>query len=513
MAGLIGRPFASEEEEQEEQNRPSRAGQAASSFTSNALKGISKALMQNAFEKFGRGFTDTGHRGGTWLGGGSAGGGQPGSDAAAMAPWREAGATAASALEQRWQQMEYEDFQESEVAGFIKSNRELVDTFTSLNSMLDDGQYPGPDGSIVQLDTTTEKGRERLLRYRSELFVKAYTEQANLTENLTNASGKFHSNRLIQEQIMKLHENSSQSLTNAANPQERIQAEKSYSDIGVQERDSRTRQQTARTAAKAGRQAKRPQSPTEVSKHADWGDEKLIQWKGGTPEGTVYMTEGQGASTLQSVVARARQRLIDKEGFKDEGADHPETQRLDQKMAENYSDDFMEAVLLDTQQNQPEAYRLAEMMYPHMFAQPGDEPKDQPSRGLIPEGAIPEGRISKKRRKGIVDTLYKTIRPDAEAELKRYARDEGSSTDINDAMAHMQRWLEENVSGGPDSAAAILTRGEVVKKEMEYLRKNWAKISDVLKETNLEQYRKQQNIQASQMLKRARKRGPKRGLR
>ncbi len=136
MADVVGRPFASEEEEQEQQPRPSRAGQAASSFASNALKGISKALMQNAFEKFGRGFTDTGHRGGTWLGGGSAGGGQPGSDAAAMAPWREAGAKASEALEQRWQLMEYEDFQESHVAGYIKSTRELVDTFKSLNSML-----------------------------------------------------------------------------------------------------------------------------------------------------------------------------------------------------------------------------------------------------------------------------------------------------------------------------------------------------------------------------------------
>ncbi len=148
-------------------------------------------------------------------------------------------------------------------------------------------------------------------------------------------------------------------------------------------------------------------------------------------------------------------------------------------------DDFMEAVLLDTQQNQPEAYRLAEMMYPHMFAQPEDESKDKPSKGLIPDDAIPEGRISNKKRKGIVDTLYKTIRPDAEEELERYARDEGSSTNIKDAMAHMQQWLEENGVGGPDSAAAILTRGEVITKEMKHLRRNWGTIRQILKEKNI----------------------------
>lgn len=450
---------------------------------------MSQALMASAFERFGHAFTDTG---------------DVAKDAAneqqRMGPWRQAGAKSAQALQMRWETMEFEEFQESEIQGFTQETQRAEQKNKALHAMLDDGKYfDEVTQEYEYYDAKTEQGLATLHRKRNQLVMDFADDHSSRVNALSSAAGKYPGNSMIANQMLTLmqagggpggggQQGGGQGRVDREVQQRGIQAEKTYSDMRMDDRASKTAAMNARTAARTAKQAgtkeKRPQSPTEVISNPEWGGKNMIQWKGGSPEGTVYMTEGAGSKVLTSVTARHRQYLIDEEGFEDKGPDHPETLKLDQRMAEDNADIFNEAVLEDTRLNQPEQYRQAKLLYPYMFEEEEALEEKRKVQGLIPENTIPDGRTTKKQRKGIVSKLVKAIRPSVDEELRRWASDTTNPTDVESALAHMEKWLKEQVVDTDNTNAGDIIVNDTIEKEMAYLRRNWGKISDILKEQN-----------------------------
>ena len=524
-----------DEQEREEEGLLKRAGRGVASEVGAALTGstsrqLSSALMSTAFEKFGQAFTDTGFRGRRGGGGQAAG-----LDPAAMQPWRAAGAKAADALEHRWQLMELEDFKDAHADGFLKAAEIINKNHQSGQTMLDDGQWVGPDGQIVQLDTTSITGQARIDRHRAELTTKFYTELADATQTLMGEVVKYPGNRMIEELGMGAIEAQQKVLQTTANPQQTIEGEQGFATIDKTRRDAQSNAINARTAAADAKELKQPTSLPMALKDERWKDNP-IGYLTETPEGMASLSTGIGGDILAGKTATFRAAVIKKDeqivkdnpkadaeklaekgyrGYSEDQALSPEGYAALNSITDQASGELRMRTATDVLQKQhPAAAAKDRAMHPYLYPKAADvaAADDKQVNPLLAPDVIPEGRRSKKEQKGIIDKIHTGIKERLDEELRRWVGDANNPTDVEAALAHMEEWITEHYENQPTTEAANIVKHQSIEKEMKYLRENWSKISDVIKEENADQSSKQRNLRAAQLLKRKR-RGPGRGLR
>ncbi|KKK72545.1 hypothetical protein LCGC14_2902790, partial [marine sediment metagenome] len=327
-----------DEQELEEEGLLKRAGRGAASEVGAALTGstsrqLSSALMASAFEKFGQAFTDTGFRGRRGGGGQAAG-----LDPAAMQPWRAAGAKAADALEHRWRLMELEDFKDAHADGFSQIAQGLNEEHQRGSTMLDDGQWIGADGQMIQLDTTSIQGQARIDRYRSELTTKFYTKLSDATQKLLGEVVKYPGNKMIEQVGMGIIEAQQKVLQQTANPQQNIEGEQGFADISKTRMDAQTNRLNAKTAAASAKALKQPTSLPMALKDERWADNP-IGYLTETPEGMASLSTGIGGDILAGKTATFRAAVIkkDEQIVKDNSKAKPE--KLAELGYRGYSED------------------------------------------------------------------------------------------------------------------------------------------------------------------------------
>ena len=479
---------------------------AAGGHISAASRGLSTALMQSAFEKFGTAFNDTGFRGSR-----GQGGPQAGIDQNAMAPWRAAGAKAADSLNMRWLQMEFEEFQDSHVEGWKNNMKTVSQEFKVRNAMLDDGMWEDPTGQMVPLDTTSEVGRERLLRYRGELFTNYYGQMSDITMNLSGEAAKYPNNTLIGKQVAEVIKFQSDKLMNVANPQERIQAEQSYADVMATERNSKAAMLQAKATAKAST-LNEPNSIRQGLDDARIGVQGILPW----------MTSGPGAELLHSPAGepfrnsaqeRYRQYLIDEESFVDDGEGGEGTQKLDNKMKSSERTILNIAAVDYLRSIDPKAAEAAKIYTPQFFAH---EVTGQDK----PKGIIKAVRLSPKQKK----VNIKSWETEVGKKLNEYMADPTNPTDIESALEFiLEQWLpqaivgdtEDNIPSGllsTQSEATAEYREEIKAAMTKYLNLNWGKISAIAKAENLDLFKRERNLRASKIRGKMGRRSRRRGL-
>ena len=510
----IRRPVADEQSVEMEEEQPGvfrsahEAGmRSAGGAVTGALRGMSTAMMASAFEKFGKAFTDTGYRGSRH--GGGAQGPQAGLDPVSMGPFRQAGQRAGQALEHRWQLMELEEFNDSHIEGWKNNVKSLTNEFTGRNRMLDDGFWENPNGEPEPLDTTSEVGRERLRRYRGELYTKFSSSLSDIMMDLGSEAAKYPNNTMIGATVAQAIKFQSDKLMKAVNPQAAIQSEKGFSDIMVQERESKTNQMNARTAAKA---AKEPNSIRQALDDTRIGVQDILPWMTSGP-GAELLHSSAGEPFRNSAQERYRQYLIDEEGFMDDGPGGEETQKLDNKMKSSERTILNIAAVDYLKSVDPKAAEAAKIYQPQYFAHEvtGEDKPKGVRKGL---------RLSKKQ----TQMNIKGWETEIDKKLTSYMSDPTNPSDIGSALDFiLGEWLPKAMVGETEDqipAGILATRSDAtsgyrddIKFAMEaYLKKNWGRISAIAKETNLELFKRQRNRRASETLRRARGRGPRRGL-
>jgi len=485
-------PDTQDEQEQDEQRTINKVrgavGAGVTAATDNPVtRNLSSALMQGAFEKFGQAFTDTGFRG-------RRGGGGPaaGLDPAAMKPWREAGAKAASALEQRWQTMEFEDFQQTHVQDFTQGSSELMEEFRTLNALLDDGQWQDPTGKMIQLDTNTETDRDRLIRYRSELFTRFYAQQTDLVQSLATEGMKFPNNKQIEQQLMNVFQTSTNQLMNTAKPQERIESERAYSDIAVQERTSRAAVIQARASAKAAKQAARPISIKEALADPNIGIANILPWAEDTmmdsAQAGAYIEQGKAVLTAQLNAAHKAEWVAS--GGKEKNYDLLDPENIawvDSQLAQSGGAIQRAATVEFVRAKDPKAAEEAKKHSPQYF-----ELMDSTTTPDAPKGIISDKRITESQR----DANVKAWKQPLAAKLEEYMSDPNNDPDIEVAIDFIvNEWLPgaitgSTVSSAPLSIQAIQSEGTkkyrdlVVRYARRYLENEFYNISKIAAEHN-----------------------------
>ena len=454
-------------------------------------KALSSALMEGAFEKFGQAFTDTGYRGRR-----GEGGPQAGSDPNAMAPWRAAGAKAAAALDERWQKMEYEDLQQTIIKDYTDDTKVLSDRYKMLNALLDDGKWQHPDGKIEELDVATEPDRARLLRYRGQLHTDFFTQLTDLTSTLAGEGVKYPNNDMIQEQLMNVFEAATNNLNVVANPQERIQAERAYSDIAVQERQSRAARDTAKTAAKT---AARPISVKEALADPNIGIANILPWAEDTmmnsAQAGAYIAEGKAVLTAELhemhktewVAGGGKEKEYDK-------LDPENIEWVESQLAQSGGAIQRAATVEFVRAKDPKTAERAKQYSPQYY----EMMSDVESASEDGVGVKPGKRITEKQRKANVQGWKEPLA----AKLEAYMADAANDPDIEVAINHIvEEWLPQAITGATQSTAPseILTtqsestaqyRREVAEFARMYLEQNFHKLSKVAAEQNKEATRK-----------------------
>ncbi len=268
----------------EQSHRPGGAGRR--NTPSPMMKGLSTALMQGAFEKFGNAFTATG----------DVAADRSSSDQR-MAPFRQAGATVASRLEDRWFRMEYENFQSNQVEPYIQAKKAMMDDYQRLNSMLNEGRYPTVEGEPPeQFDINTPEGRMQALRARTQLFNRFYQTNADMDMQLADQAYKYPHNPIIDKRIQAIVEAGQKGLMQQAAPQEVIDAEGSAQDQRRSDEQLLINKQMANAQSSAAKTAaKKTQTIDEFLNDPNGGVTKVLQW----------METGHGAQWLASPTAAA----------------------------------------------------------------------------------------------------------------------------------------------------------------------------------------------------------------
>ena len=438
--------------------------------------------------KFGQAFNDTGFRGRR-----GGGGPQAGLDPNAMAPWREAGAKAVGALEQRWQKMEYEDFQKSHVDAFTEGASGLMEQFRTENALADEGQMVDAQGKVQQLDITKIEDRARLVRYRSQLFTKFYAKQTDMVQSLAAEGVKFPHNKMIEAQLMNVFEKSTGQLMNTAKPQERVETERQYSDIEVQERNAASAERQSRASAKAAKQADRPISVKEALADPKIGVQNILPWAEdammNSPQAGAYIE--QGKEVLRSELHDAHKAEWVAGGGKDKEYDKLDEDNItwvESQLTQSAGAIQRAATVEFVKAKDPKAAEMAKQHSPQYYDLMSGEMKD------APKGIISDKRISESQR----DDNVKAWKEPLAAKLEAYMADPANDPDIEVAINHIvDEWLPGAVTGAtssqaPPSILANQSSGTAKYRELvarfarRYLEQNFYKISKVAGDFNKE---------------------------
>ena len=481
-------------------------GAGVTAATDNPVtRNLSSALMQGAFEKFGQAFTDTGFRGRR-----GGGGIQAGLDPNAMQPWRDAGQKAVGALEQRWMKMEYEDFQKSHVAAFSEGSSGLMEDFRTENALADEGQMVDAQGKVIQLDTTKQEDRARLVRYRSELFTKFYARQTDMVQSLTAEGVKFPHNTMIREQLMNVFETSTNQLMNTAKPQERVDTERAYSDIEVQERQVAAQERTARAQAKAAKQADRPISVKEALADPSIGVQNILPWAEDTmmnsPQAGAYIEQGKAVLADQLHAAHKAEWIAG--GGKEKEYDLLDPENIawvDSQLAQSGGAIQRAATVEFVKAKDPKAAEEAKQHSPQYYDLMGDSTAPDAPRGILSDK-----RITESQR----DENVKGWKKPLADKLEAYMSDPNNDPDIEVAIDFIvNEWLPGAITGSTSSTAPSsikATQSQSTEKYRElvaryarrYLEANFDKISAVAKDQNKEKARRARNLRAGKLRRR-----------
>ena len=475
--------------EEEDRRNPNSFVERAKAPVAEALQGLSTTLMQGAFESFGRAFTDTGYRGhrsGSGLQGiaaGTAGGG--------MDAWRAAGAKAATGLEKRWHTMELEDFKHTAIHAATEQLSELHSNFRRYKSMLNDGVWVEEDGTQVTLPNT-EKGQERLRRYHSELFTDVYARNADIMQSLTQAASQYPNNPDIAGLIHNVFAQSSEQMNGINNPKESIAAEKSYSDIAVQERTSKATMIQARASAKAAKQADRPISVKEALADPNIGVANILPWAEdvmmASAQAGAYIEQGKAVLTDQLNAAHKAEWVA--QGGKEKDYDLLDPENIawvDSQLAQSGGAIQRAATVEFVRAKDPMAAKRAKQYSPQYF-----ELMDSTTAPDAPKGIISDKRITEGQR----DDNVKAWKQPLAAKLEEYMSDSNNDPDIEVAIDYIvNEWLPGAITGTTKSSAPLniqATQSEGTKKYRDlvaryarrYLENEFYKISKIAAEQN-----------------------------
>ncbi len=395
--------------------------------------GLSKALMQSAFTKFGGAFTDTG---------------DVRKDAASrnerMAPYIEAGGQAAAAMEARWHTMEYENFKNDHLDPWVAQQKAMLDDFQRRSAQADVGIFEGPDGMPVQLDVQNS-AEDRLLagRMTSQLTKRFYGLKGDMDMELFNEAGKYTSNPMITGRAMAIQAATAEQLTTISNPEDALAAQDKQSIIREREANSAAQMVNAKGNAARAKDAKRPISYADAIKAPDIGPGGIMQWLISDPNGVAVLTTGGGSSFLDAEKALAKGSLMKTNPDLVEGS--PE---LDDALKRTAPQWMSAAAAKYVKHLSPNDYEMAKQITPHFFA------KEQEAK----EVGIKEGdRIAPEVRAGNL----KTWNNHAETHFRNYMQSGGNEPDIEAALADLDEWMSVAIYGEsnePELLAVSATR-------------------------------------------------------
>ena len=400
-------------------------------------RGLSTALMQGAFEKFGHAFTDTGDVRRDTM-----------SEDSRMAPWREQGQKVAGALEMRWHTMEYENFQAAEVEPYIQAKKGMLQEYQQRHEMLNQGQWIGADGQIQQFDISKPQDREQLIRIRGQLENNYYGQSGEQDIELFHKAYKYGNNPLISNRIQAIATTYSEMLMTVANPQDTLQSENILSEIDARGRNVAVNERLAATQAQQTRELKRPKDLREAAAHPEIGPGGIMQWLMFTPEGSEIMFGSAGADAYRNAKESMRQQLL--KDYPDLSKD-PEAVESRLLGLEGRIKNIAAAEML--KRMSPELYQQAKQMTPHFF----DYTKGGAQDGILgpddERGIKGEKRLSTDRKKD----LYNSWKTQWDAELDKWASDASNPPDADAAMQHMERWLSEAIINGAPGIPSGIT--------------------------------------------------------
>lgn len=416
----------------------------ASRAVGPVARGLSQALMQGAFEKFGHAFTDTGdvRR-------------DAETEASRLQPWREQGQKAAGALELRWHTMEYENFQASAVEPYIEAKKGMLEKYKQLHADLDSGIWagpPGPDGQpqMQQIDITDPGGREQLIRLRGQIEKDFYGRNSDMDIELFNLAHKYPGNPLISKRIEMIATAYSDQLMKVTNPQQTLQAEGAQSEITARMMNEDTKRLQAKATLKnAGTKLKEPTDLRQAAAHPDIGPGKLMDWLVDSVGGEAIMFGSRGGDAMRLARSSYEQKLISEDSTL---AKQPD--KLALKLEEQEGNIRALAASIYLKKKNPAAWAASREATPHHFAfeKVGDNPdgilSDDDERGYT--GKV---RLSQERKEELFTSWKELWRK----ELDNWASDPSNPADPDRAMDHMEVWIKDAIINGAPGVPNYLT--------------------------------------------------------
>jgi len=377
--------------------------------------------MQSAFTKFGEAFTNTGH---------------VAEDIATresrLAPYAQAGAEAASALQNRWWQMEYENFQSQFLDGYVAKKRALQEDYLNRHAMADEGVFEGPDGNPVELDMTKAKDRERALRMRTQLEKRFWAVNADQDLELQEAAGKYSGNPLVQDRAFAIQKAAVSVIGTITNPEKTLEAEKAMNDIWWKQQDIRVREMQAKATAAAANQRNRPKSYRDAIKDPNIGPAGIMQWFTSDPDGITVLKTG-GAPYLDAEKNRAIAEII-----KDNPDINPDPESLEMKAK---LDKFRPRIVANAAVDyltwlDPAMAEQAKQATPHFFEQAMQQKNPPPA-------IVSDKRMSPDERAKNVD-LWKEA---AASHFDAYFKNANNDPNIESAFDDLETWLRKAIRG------------------------------------------------------------------
>ena len=402
------------------------------------MKGLSTALMQGAFEKFGQAFTDTGD-----VKRDAASAGQR------LAPFRDAGAVVAKRLEDRWFRMEYENFQAEEVEPFIAAKKQMMMDYKDLNSQLDQGLYPGPDGATQEFDINTIDGQRDLLRLRTSLFQKFYQNNSDMDMSLANEAFKYPANPIIDERIQAIVTAGQKGLQAMVAPKEQLESEAIQHGMSMDMRRAEAAERTAAAQEKAVKQADRPISVKEALADPKIGIESILPWAEDammdSAQAGAYIAQGKAVLTDQ--LHKAHKAEFVAGGGKEADYDILDPENIawvESQLAQSGGAIQRAATVEFVRAKDPKAAEAAKRHSPQYFELMGDTKPDGP------KGIISDKRITEEQR----DANVKGWKQPLADKLNEYMADPNNDPDIETAIAHIvDEWLPGAITGSTKSTA------------------------------------------------------------
>jgi hypothetical protein len=408
-------------------------------------QGLSKALMQSAFSKFGQAFTDTG---------------DVKKDAATresrLAPYMEAGGQAASALQARWNTMEYDNFNNEILEPYTGQKKALLDDYQRRSAQADIGIFEGPDGLPMPLDVQNS-AEDRLLagKMSAQLTKRFYALNSDMDMALFNEAGKYNSNPMITGRATAIQEATAETLKTIANPEDSLDTRDKESIIRKREADSAAAMVQAKGTAARAKDEKRPVSYDDAMAAPNIGAGGIIRWFISDPNGIAIMQTGGGSTYLKSEKKLAKGSLMKNDPSLTEGS-----AELEDALERTSPQWLTAAATKYLKYLSPKDYELAKQITPHFFAQESE----------APEVGIKSGdRIDP----GVREANLKTWENHAEEHFKKYMQSGEKDPDIEAAMADLEEWMDAAIYGEteePELLAVSATRSAGNRRYVEEMR-------------------------------------------